>query len=67
VTDNADVLLNQLIHFYLNSVTDLHHLTSHGTPCCPQHRDCNVTSLHPCKMRWTVCCTHCWMCRCRRG
>jgi len=24
-----------MIQFYLNNATNLHHLTSHGTPCCP--------------------------------
>jgi len=27
--------LNQLIQFYSNNMTNLHHLTSHSTPCCP--------------------------------
>jgi len=27
--------LNQLIHFHSNNATNLRHLTSHTTPCCP--------------------------------
>jgi len=30
-----DIFLNQLIQFYSNNATNLHHLTSHSTPCCP--------------------------------
>jgi len=30
-----DIFLNQLIQFYFNNATNLHHLTSHNTPRCP--------------------------------
>ena len=44
--------LNQLIQFYSNNATDLHHLTTHSTTCWPtkwqSHCDHRyVTSLHP--------------------
>jgi len=44
-----DIFLSQLIQFYLNNVTDLHHLTSHSVPCCPtaMRLQITVTSLHP--------------------
>jgi len=29
--------LNQLIQFYSNNATNVCHLTSHSTPCCPTH------------------------------
>jgi len=29
-----DIFLNQLIQFYSNNATNLHHLTSHIAPCC---------------------------------
>jgi len=29
-----DIFLNQLIHFYSNNATDLHHLISQSMPCC---------------------------------
>ena len=32
-----------LIQFYSNNAANLHHLNPHRTPCCPQHRDRNVT------------------------
>ena len=50
---NTDIFLNELIQFYANNATDLHHLTSHSTSCCPttQRGDrtlttdyCDVTS-----------------------
>jgi len=31
----TDIFLYQRIQFYSNSATNLHHLTSHTTPCCP--------------------------------
>jgi len=30
-----DIFLNQLIQFYSTNATNLHHLTSHSTICCP--------------------------------
>jgi len=30
-----DIFLNQPIQYYLNTKANLHHLTSHSTPCCP--------------------------------
>jgi len=29
-----DIFLNQLIQFYSDNGTNLHHLPSHSTPCC---------------------------------
>jgi len=29
----TDIFLNQLIQFYSNNATDLHHLTTHSTTC----------------------------------
>jgi len=34
LVDNMDIFLNQLIQFYSNNATNLHHLTSHSTQCC---------------------------------
>jgi len=31
--------LKSLIQFCWNNATNLHHLTSHSTACCPRHRD----------------------------
>jgi len=41
-----------MIEFYSNNATNLHHLTTHSTTCCPtKWRSCcdhrAVTSLHP--------------------
>jgi len=33
--NNADMFLNHLVPFYSNNATNLHHWTSHSTPCCP--------------------------------
>jgi len=33
------ISLKQLIQLYSNNETNLHHLASHSTPCCPRHRD----------------------------
>jgi len=41
--DDTDIL-NQLIQFYSNNATDLHHVTSHKRRVAPQHRDRNVTT-----------------------
>jgi len=41
-----DIFLNQVTQFYSNNATNLHHLPSHSTPCCPQHRDRNVTTTY---------------------
>ena len=46
------IFLNQLIQFYSNNATNLHHLTTHSTTCWPtkwrSHCDHRyVTSLHP--------------------
>jgi len=35
----SSFFLNLLIKFYLNNVTNLHQLTSHGMALCPQHGD----------------------------
>jgi len=34
-SDNTHIFLNQLIQFYSNNATNLHHLTIHSTTCCP--------------------------------
>jgi len=45
--------LNRLIQFYSNNTTNLHHLTSHSTPCCPTKMEIvlwpyiTVSSLQP--------------------
>ena len=48
----TDIFLNQLIQFYSNNATNLHHLTTHSTTCWPtkwrSHCDHRyMTSLHP--------------------
>jgi len=39
-----DIFSNQLILFYSNNATNLHHLTPHSMPHCPQHRDHDITT-----------------------
>jgi len=34
-SDSMDIFLNQLIQFYSNNETNLHHLTTHGMTCWP--------------------------------
>jgi len=50
-----DIFLNQLIQFYSNNATNLHHLTTHSMTCWPtkwqSHCDHRyVSSFHP--MYW---------------
>jgi len=46
-SDNMDIFLNQLIQFYSNNRTNLHHLTSYSVLCCPatEKQQITVTSL----------------------
>ena len=51
-SDSTDIFLNQLIQFYSNNATNLHHLSTHSTTCWPtkwrSHCDhIYVTSLQP--------------------
>jgi len=49
--DSTDILLNQLMQFYSNNATNLHHLHHTVRAVAPKHRDRTVITDYPISYR----------------